>query len=234
MHIFWKSTLFARRTLFIELFVCYALSVLATRFSTWLQLAGGIWGEISYGVVLIAFLVLPIVFVRKFRQSTEEQSGLVVDLRFKDVLKGLAVLLALWVPVWVGAYFWNVYVRGAAFHFAWSNYAQLDGNLLLIVLTQLVLVAFPEEYFYRGYLQSGFDKFFGSSRKGRVGSILLTSLLFGLGHVFSSLSFARMNVFFPSLLFGWLRNRSKGLGGCIVLHAGCNLMIQLFFVHFQF
>ncbi len=38
---------------------------------------------------------------------------------------------------------------------------------------------------------------------------------------------ARLAVFFPSLLFGWLRSRTGGIGASTVFHALCNTWSEL-------
>lgn len=104
------------------------------------------------------------------------------------------------------------------------------GWLPLILIAQLLLVAFPEEFFYRGYLQTSFHQRWpwrlklGPFELGPA--IVLTSLLFGLGHFVINLQPARFAVFFPSLLFGWLRDRSGTLVSCVIYHAACNLMVE--------
>jgi membrane protease YdiL (CAAX protease family) len=35
----------------------------------------------------------------------------------------------------------------------------------------------------------------------------------------------RLAVFFPALLFGWLRARTGGIGASVVFHALCNLYV---------
>lgn len=98
---------------------------------------------------------------------------------------------------------------------------------------QLVIIALPEEAFYRGYLQSRLDLAFGPKLRARVLgadvglSIVVTSLLFALGHVATIPSPARLAVFFPSLLFGLLRARTRGVGAGIVFHAMCNLLSEI-------
>jgi len=54
-------------------------------------------------------------------------------------------------------------------------------------------------------------------------SLLVTSALFALGHLATELDANRLAVFFPALLFGWLRARTGGVGASIALHALCNL-----------
>jgi uncharacterized protein len=92
---------------------------------------------------------------------------------------------------------------------------------------QLLMIALPEEAFYRGYLQTTLERdldkavtIFGT----RVGlGIVLTSAIFAAGHLLTELSPARLAVFFPSLVFGILRARTGGIGASILFHAMCNL-----------
>lgn len=95
------------------------------------------------------------------------------------------------------------------------------------VFGQLLGVAFPEEAFYRGYLQSALDRAWPPTRRflgARVGAgLLVSSALFAAGHFLTEPIPARLAVFFPSLLFGFLRTRSGGIGAAIVFHALCNL-----------
>lgn len=85
--------------------------------------------------------------------------------------------------------------------------------LLSGFLINLVLIAFPEEVFYRGYLQS--------HSKGLLG-ILCLNLLFALGHFLGDYDPARLLPFFPGLLFSWLVYRSGSILGATLYHALCN------------
>jgi CAAX protease family protein len=92
---------------------------------------------------------------------------------------------------------------------------------------QLLVIALPEEAFYRGYLQSALDevykprwRIFGAALGPGV---FLTSALFALGHLLTEFNAARLAVFFPSLVFGYLRARTGGVGAGLVFHALCNL-----------
>lgn len=92
---------------------------------------------------------------------------------------------------------------------------------------QLLVIALPEEAFYRGYLQSALDEAFLPRWRvlgAELGpSLLLTSALFALGHLFTEFNAARLAVFFPSLVFGYLRARTGGVGAGLIFHALCNL-----------
>lgn len=129
-----------------------------------------------------------------------------------------------------------------------SGEFELDRSLWWIplwVLTQLLLIAFPEEYFYRGYVQTRLQEAFEAraEENGRAArefagftpAIVVASLLFGLGHLLvpigGVLLATRMSVFFPSLIFGWLRRKTEGLLAPIIYHAACNLMVLFAAVH---
>lgn len=102
------------------------------------------------------------------------------------------------------------------------------GTIADEVFGQVLGIAFPEEAFYRGYLQSALDRAWPPSltiARARVGAgILVTSALFALGHYLTDPTPSRLAVFFPSLLFGWLRARTGGVGAPIAFHALCNLV----------
>ena len=98
-------------------------------------------------------------------------------------------------------------------------------------LVHLGLVALPEEWFFRGYLLARLDQ-----RMGRPWRLLGVSV--GPGLILSSLAFAllhpilipgahRLLVFFPALLFGWLREKTGNIGAAVVVHAACNLLQAL-------
>lgn len=100
----------------------------------------------------------------------------------------------------------------------------------VFVLVQLGLVALPEEVFYRGYLQSRFDRrwpprwrFLGAN----VGpGLFATAALFALGHLAIDPGPQRLAVFFPALLFGWLRARTGTVVAAVVVHGASNVLIR--------
>ena len=141
------------------------------------------------------------------------------------------------------------------FYFGWREVWHPRGSFALNVnamdmlnevFGQLVIIALPEEAFYRGYLQSRLDEAmpgFGWRKDASTGaivprrlhvfgasigpSLLVTSLVFALGHFATIRDPARLAVFFPSLLFGWLRYRTKGVGAGIAFHAMCNVFSEM-------
>jgi CAAX protease family protein len=94
-------------------------------------------------------------------------------------------------------------------------------------LAQLFVIALPEEAFYRGYLQSRLDDVWPPRWRvlgARVGpGLVVGAAIFALGHVVTLHVPARLAVFFPALLFGWLRARTAGIGASACFHTLCNV-----------
>ena len=93
------------------------------------------------------------------------------------------------------------------------------------ILTQLLLVALPEEVFFRGYLQTRL----GNNIKG----IIIVSLLFAVGHFITlcigggySISICAQSIltFFPSLVMGYLYFATKSLWASIIFHFFANIV----------
>ena len=130
---------------------------------------------------------------------------------------GLAALFL--PPFWLGfVWWWQIRVP---FHGAHLNALGND------FLGQVLVIALPEEAFYRGYLQSSLDEVW-QPRLRVLGAelgpgLLVSSALFAAGHLCTEPNPARLVVFFPSLVFGWLRARTRGVGAGILFHALCNL-----------
>ncbi len=87
--------------------------------------------------------------------------------------------------------------------------ANIDPTVLLL---DLVLVAIPEEIFFRGYIHGRLRVWLAS--RGIRNSIVLAaagSALFAAAHVLVEPTWIRAAVFVPGLLMGWLRERTGGL-----------------------
>lgn len=100
---------------------------------------------------------------------------------------------------------------------------------LALVLGQIIVVALPEEAFFRGYLQTRLVDVWPSGRvigkhRLHLGAWVTQALLFALLHVLVDLHPARLIVFFPGLAFGWLRVVRRGIGTAVFFHVLCNLL----------
>ena len=100
---------------------------------------------------------------------------------------------------------------------------------LTLVAYQVFFVAIPEEFFYRGYVQTRLNEHFPREfelfgiRFGH--GLWIASLLFAFGHSLVMVRWWHFATFFPGLLFGLLRERSGGVLAGAFFHAACNVMI---------
>ena len=92
--------------------------------------------------------------------------------------------------------------------------------LVTFVFRQAILVALPEEVFFRGYLYDVFEE------RGWE-PVTVTSLLFAAGHLVIHASAYRALTFFPALLLGWGRKKSGNLYVPVFLHLLFNLIPSL-------
>jgi len=136
----------------------------------------------------------------------------------------LGVAALVFPPFVVGFYLWHTPAH--PFHF------RPPADFGSFALAQLVVVALPEEAFFRGYLQTRLRDVFPHKRRLlgaelSLGALVVSAALFALIHFLVEENPARLAVFFPGLLFGWLRARRGGIGAGLALHAFSNLLSEL-------
>jgi len=102
----------------------------------------------------------------------------------------------------------------------------LDQGWYLTLVFQLLCVAFPEEVFYRGYMQSRLNQVYGKRiclGGAQCGfGLLYTAVLFALGHYLIVFQLPSLATFIPGLAFGWLREKTGGIVAPTIFHALCN------------
>jgi membrane protease YdiL (CAAX protease family) len=136
----------------------------------------------------------------------------------------LMVVTATFVPYAAGHALLGVWLLGRHLEPA------VPAGMLWLVIDQLIGVALPEEFFFRGYLQSQFNRSFGrpfvllGCRWG-IG-LPLAALLFALCHVPLG-GIGQLSVFFPGLLYGWLRERTDSVVVSTVYHAASNILLKV-------
>lgn len=136
----------------------------------------------------------------------------------------LAIVLLVFPPFAVG---FQLYHQ-PAHPFLWRPPADIAS----FALTQLLVVALPEEALFRGYFQTRLtDAWPGTVRLLGVrvspGALVAQAALFALVHFVVDFQPTRLAVFFPGLLFGWLRAWRGGIGAAILLHAASNVYADL-------
>lgn len=142
---------------------------------------------------------------------------------FRDATRavGWAALFALiaFPPFWFGYRWWWHPHHHFALRWPPSVFDEIAG--------QIVVIALPEEAFFRGYLQTSLDRVW-PPRWRVLGAdlgpgLLVSAAIFAVGHVLTIRHPARLAVFFPALVFGWMRSRTGGVGAGVLFHAMCNL-----------
>jgi len=181
------------------------------------------------GLIPVLFLYVPlgIILIRKERP---EDFGLTLW-NAKGALRDTLILCAIFFPPFF--FFFSQYQH---YFFHTRFVPGVPRDLLLWSLFQVLLVALPEEVLYRGYFQTMLNRAYGRPYCFLGASwgpgLIVSSALFALGHVLFSLNPLRANVFFPGLVFGWMRERAPangrgGLLGPILFHALCNIFVKI-------
>lgn len=140
----------------------------------------------------------------------------------------LLVALVVFPPFIVGFYVYTEPLHP----FSWGNVVSTPEQLFTwgeTLLAQLLVVALPEEAFFRGYVQTRLaDPAHATDARLRAPGVLLgQAALFALVHLASTMHVLRLAVFFPALLFGLIRAQRGGIGAALVFHALCNLLSEV-------
>jgi membrane protease YdiL (CAAX protease family) len=213
----------------------------------WAGRAPGLMQQVMHGAIACTFLLGPRVASRLSRRPFDERAA---GVTLHPLLPGLRVLglaLLLTWPAFVLGFFlyYGTVCSGDGVLRVWANataplcghwqgwagfHLRLPEGFVVLLLSQVLVVAVPEELFFRGYLMSRFEARWPSRRRllgAAVGwPLLLSSLLFALGHFVVDLAPARLAVFFPALVFGWMRSRSGSIAPAAVFHALCNVLSE--------
>ena len=138
----------------------------------------------------------------------------------RSALGWVLVLMALtFPPFWFG---YRMY-----WHITAPFVLKLPPDLLDDIAGQVLVTALPEEAFFRGYLQTALDGTW-PPRWRILGATLgpgwiISAAIFAVGHVLTIYDPSRLAVFFPALLFGWMRAKTGGIGAGMIFHAACNM-----------
>jgi membrane protease YdiL (CAAX protease family) len=118
---------------------------------------------------------------------------------------------------------WSTWVVGVTVSLALSP-AGDSPAIKTILLTGLLWPA-VEELAFRGVAQSALARYrFGrASMLGVSGANVGASILFAASHLFEHPPLHAALVFFPSLVFGYFRDRHDGLAVPVLLHVSFNL-----------
>jgi membrane protease YdiL (CAAX protease family) len=215
----------SKKGLFAELFVLTIFLMVLSHFLFRLRYVSWINEYIS---VIIALLLLYIPIMVLWKRG-REIDFLDRSLRgfVKSVGIGLLASVIILPPFFLTAHFWQIWVGGySGFHPASPSI--VNG----MILFQLFLVALPEEFYFRGYFQSGMNLVI-QRRWNFLGAQLgwgwiITAAVFALAHSIIFFQWWHFAIFFPALVFGYLREKTGSITAPIVFHALSNILMSWF------
>lgn len=208
-------------------------------------------GQLGGALIALAFLAIPMIAADQRGEDLEDYG-----FRPEPVGKGLAIAgmsIAVIIPVFALGYFafyeiacnsnllahlvphnmCSRYGGLAGIHWPMLTLSNGPGAPTLsgeFVLTQLAVVALPEELFFRGLLLTLLEKRFPPKRRflgGGVGlALVLSAAAFALIHLPKDGDPRALATFFPGLLFGWMRSATGSILASTITHGCSNILVR--------
>lgn len=218
-----------QRSTLKEAGLAWAGVILANCILYQLYIRGAINGDWLFFLSAFCLLNVPIaIYIRR------KESVVFFDASAKEFFKslglGLAVCLVFAIPAFAVNHFYQNTFFGAEYR---SPIREVSWGMLLL---NRLLMALPEEFFFRGYLQNRLNRVFGrpiTILGAPVGwSLVIVSLLFALSHSLIHVQWWHIFIFFPSLVFGWLQEKRGSVTAPTVFHGMCNLFADWAALHY--
>ena len=218
----------SRGRVFAEAFAFWVITAISIR----LSVSSGISDDWVSIVKSLALVYLPLGWMLVTRRDLKRY-GLTFDGWRRSLVLFAIVSVVTLIPFWSANHVWQTVFLEHRFDWLGGLSRREARELLAVtgalslVAGEVLAVALPEEVFYRGYFQTRIgevlpDKW--SLLGVRVGwSLVIASLVFVAGHLAVRPAAWQLGIFFPSLLFGWLRLRTGSLLAPVLYHALCNL-----------
>ena len=208
-------------------------------------------GHLGSALVAVTFIYVP-VFVAWRRGEYIHDYGLHTEPVRRGLVTALLGMLVFF-PIFIGLYFLfykvacdtdmlkllplkgtcSRYAGLAGFHWpkltlmSHAGRPSLSGEFCAV---QLVVVALPEELFFRGMLHGFLEKRFPPKRRflgGGVGlALFLSAAAFALVHIPKDGDPRVLATFLPGLLFGWMRSATGSILASTLTHAGSNILAR--------
>lgn len=201
-------------------------------------------GHLGSALVAVLFLYVPVLAAQIRKEDLDDYGFHLEPVRRGLATAGVAIVAVF--PLFVVGYlaFYEVACKSELLahlvpHGMCSKYGGLAGvhapalswKLGEFCLMQLVVVALPEELFFRGLLLGLLEQRFPPRRRilgGGVGlALVLSAAAFALVHLPKDGDPRALATFFPGLLFGWMRSRTGSILAGTLTHAGSNILIRV-------
>jgi membrane protease YdiL (CAAX protease family) len=200
-------------------------------------------GHLGSAFVAVLFLYAPVVFAWKRQEELDDYA-----FHVEPVGRGLkyaGITIGIVFPIFVVGYFAfyeiacksdllaHLVPRGFC-----SRYHGLDAlhapkltmKLAEFCAVQLVVVALPEELFFRGFLLGLLEKRFPPKHRflgGGIGiALVISAAAFALIHLPKDGDPRALATFFPGLVFGWMRSATNSILASTITHAASNILIR--------
>jgi membrane protease YdiL (CAAX protease family) len=211
-------------------------------------------GHLGSALVAVLFLYTPVFFAWRRGEDLDDYG-----FHAAPVVRGLktaAIAMAIAFPIFIAAYltFYEVachshalarfvppgmcmrYGGWDALHvpplglFAPDPHAAVQTLSLEWCAVEVVVVALPEELFFRGFLLRLLEQRFPPTRRWKGGGIglalVLSAIAFSLVHLPKDGDPRALATFFPGLLFGWMRSSTGSILASTATHASANILIR--------
>lgn len=218
-----NSASFRRRSLALELAVVTA-AVLAVSHLLFLARGVAVIGAAISTIVAVLLLYVPVLalWVRRRPIDFLDRSAAAY---LRSLLAFLIVAAVVFPPFFACAHGWQLIVAGSrGFHAAGFP------SFWTAAAGQLILIALPEEFYFRGYFQSTADRIF--PKRWRIlgaslgWGLVITAAVFAVAHTIIFYRWWHFSIFFPALLFGYLRERTGSITAPVLFHAAANLLMD--------
>jgi membrane protease YdiL (CAAX protease family) len=199
-------------------------------------------GHLGSALVAVAFLYAPVVIAWKRHEDLHDY-GFRADPVGKNLLVAGAALLVI-LPIFAALYlgFYAVVCDSPSLRAlappqtcgGWDGISaevpRLGGKFLEFCAVQIVVVALPEELFFRGCLLELLERRFPPRRRllgGGVGlALVLSAAAFAVVHLPKNGDPRALATFFPGLLFGWMRSATGSIAPSVAVHAASNIWVR--------
>jgi len=214
-----------RRSLIVEITSLTVILLVITRV---MYLARGIGpiGSLLPAIVAVLFLYGPIIVLWQKKRKIDFLDRGVRDY-VRSAITFLVTAIIVFIPFLLLAHAWQIVV----FKYSGFRMTGFPGFWNALAF-QVFLVALPEEFYFRGYFQSAMNRI--TERKWRILGVqlgwgwIITALVFAIAHSIVTYKWWHFSIFFPALLFGYLRERTGSITAPILFHAMSNLLMDWF------
>ena len=233
----------AREPLRVAL-IAYAIAAVAVAGLVRLDFEVQLIGHVGSAMVAVTLLYSPVA-VAWWRKDELADYGFRAEPLTRGVIFAV-VSLAVVVPLFLAAYlsFYELVCDvdslsklappGMCTNFGgWDRLSApvIDLDLGEFALVQLIVVALPEELFFRGCLLHLLEKAIPPKRRilgGGIGwALIISAAMFALIHLPKDGDPRALATFFPGLWFGWMRSATGSILAPTIAHASSNVLVRV-------